>query len=76
MGRAGRDQQPAECLTLYNREDTLITQYFLNQKQDLGEELVNQCIKNFHKMTKFCLSIDGCQRKALCKYLGEDVDNV
>ena len=79
MGRAGRDQQPAECITFYSEFDHKQHHYHINMikdEQDADHQKRNDMIKELHMMQAFCDNIRHCHRKLLLSYLGEPNDHL
>jgi ATP-dependent DNA helicase RecQ len=69
VGRAGRDDLPAECLLLYSAQEITIYNLFLNQITDLTVRQTTRA--KTEQMLSFCRS-SGCRRKELLRYFGEN----
>lgn len=76
-GRAGRDGQPAECFLLYNGQDVITNQYFIENNQD-NQELDSQTRglvmerdrERLRRMTFYCFT-NECLRDYILRYFGE-----
>ena len=76
-GRAGRDGQPAECFLLYNGQDVITNQYFIENNQD-NQELdsltrglvMERDRERLRKMTFYCFT-NECLRDYILRYFGE-----
>lgn len=76
-GRAGRDQEPAECILLYSPQDVVINEFLIDNKGQNTEfsedELITikeNDIKRLNKMRFYCRT-KGCLRKYMLNYFGE-----
>src|SRR5205823_1794611 len=69
IGRAGRDNLPAECLMLYSAQDLVIYQSFLKECENSLQR--TQMEFKTSAMYNLCRSMK-CRRKAILKYFGED----
>lgn len=79
MGRAGRDQLPAECITFYGENDFKQHQYHINRindEDDPNKQKRNDLVKELHLMQAFCDNIGDCQRMIILNYLGEPTENL
>lgn len=68
MGRAGRDGLPAECLMLYNSQDTVLAQFFLESYEDLAVRKIMR--DKMWQIYRLCSS-SNCRRNELLRYFGE-----
>ena len=53
-GRGGRDGQPAECILLYNGQDVITNQFFIENNQDnkgSGETAQNDLLLFYERMS-------------------------
>lgn len=71
-GRAGRDGDPARCLLLYGRGDMAQLMRFAEQVEDPAAREAARA--QLYSMLDFTQK-DGCRRKALLAYFGEDFDS-
>lgn len=76
-GRGGRDGQPAECILLYNGQDVITNQFFIENNQDnkeldpLTREMVMERDRErLRRMTFYC-STNECLRDYILRYFGE-----
>ena len=76
-GRAGRDGQPAECFLLYNGQDVITNQYFIENNQDNHELdsltrglVMERDRERLRKMTFYCFT-NECLRDYILRYFGE-----
>lgn len=68
-GRAGRDGKPSQCLILYNKRDTAINKYLIENSINELETL--QLEKNLlERMSTYC-NTSVCLRKYMLNYFGE-----
>lgn len=68
-GRAGRDGKPSQCLILYNKRDTTINKYLIENSINEPETL--QLEKNLlERMSTYC-NTSVCLRKYMLNYFGE-----
>lgn len=68
-GRAGRDGKPSECLILYNKRDTVINEYLIDNS--LSEPTVVKLEKALlERMSTYCTT-SVCLRKYMLNYFGE-----
>lgn len=80
-GRAGRDGEPAECILLYNGQDVITNQFFIDHNQE-NEELDDlararvqeQDRERLKKMTFYCYT-NECLRDYILRYFGEYKEN-
>lgn len=80
-GRAGRDGEPAECILLYNGQDVITNQFFIDnggQNEELDEETA-QLVKEKERerlkiMTYYCHTND-CLREYILRYFGDQTGN-
>ncbi|KIK63143.1 hypothetical protein GYMLUDRAFT_84122 [Collybiopsis luxurians FD-317 M1] len=77
-GRAGRDQQPADCLLFYSYRDYKIIIKMINNPRN-GEELSTpearkrqeQQVRN---VVEYCLNVSDCRRVQLLQFFNEKFD--
>lgn len=71
MGRAGRDQQPAEALLLYGLNDAIQLKRWINQSDS---EEIQKRIEHarLEALLAICEAVH-CRRQILLRYFGEDV---
>src|SRR5947208_5297408 len=67
-GRAGRDGEPADCLLLWQKRDTALLAYFLNQIQDAAEK--ERAWQRYHNIVDFVES-KRCRHRQICVHFGE-----
>ena len=70
IGRAGRDDQPAEAHMLYGLGDIRMRRVFIEQ-EDAGEEHRRREHRRLDLLLGFC-EASACRRCALLAYFGED----
>jgi ATP-dependent DNA helicase RecQ len=68
IGRAGRDGLQADCLLLYSYSDKQKIQYFINQKEGNEKKVAEKHLEDIIHYLEY----DGCRRKPLMKYFGEE----
>jgi len=67
-GRAGRDNEPAQCLLLFGRKDIRTIEYLISQKEDeTSQRLARQQLR---KMIDYAEGTD-CRRTIQLNYFGE-----
>lgn len=80
-GRGGRDGQPAECILLYNGQDVITNQFFIENNQDnkeldpLTRETVMERDRERLRMMTFYCSTNECLRDYILRYFGEYGEN-
>jgi len=67
-GRAGRDGDPADCLLLWQKRDTALLAYFINQIQDAGEK--DRSWQRYWNIVGFAES-KRCRHRQICLHFGE-----
>jgi ATP-dependent DNA helicase RecQ len=67
-GRAGRDGDPADCLLLWQKRDTALLAYFINQIQDSAEK--ERAWQRYHNIVDFVES-KRCRHRQICVHFGE-----
>ncbi len=67
-GRAGRDGEPADCLLLWQKRDTALLAYFINQIQDAAEK--ERSWQRYHQIVDFAQS-RLCRHRQVCLHFGE-----
>ena len=67
-GRAGRDGDPADCLLLWQKRDTALLAYFINQIQDAGEK--DRSWQRYRNIVGFAES-KRCRHRQICLHFGE-----
>ena len=67
-GRAGRDGEPADCLLLWQKRDTALLAYFINQIQDSAEK--ERAWQRYHNIVDFVES-QRCRHRQICVHFGE-----
>jgi ATP-dependent DNA helicase RecQ len=70
IGRAGRDGLQADCLLLYSYSDKQKIQYFINQKEGEEKKVAEKHLQSLIDYMEY----DGCRRKPLLNYFGEEYD--
>lgn len=80
-GRAGRDGQPSECILLYNGQDVITNQFFIENNQENQEldEITRTLVmerdrERLRKMTFYCTT-NECLRDYILRYFGEYGEN-
>jgi ATP-dependent DNA helicase RecQ len=73
-GRAGRDGAPADCVLLYNGQDVRINEYLITRGEDDEDSDSRLRAHNLEllKQMTFYAACDGCLRRRLLSYFGED----
>ncbi|MCH1981145.1 DNA helicase RecQ [Ruminococcus sp. OA3] len=76
-GRAGRDQEPAECILYYGAVDVQTNRYFIEHNEDNQEldELARRRVQEKDRerlkaMELYCFT-SGCLRRYILNYFGE-----
>lgn len=69
-GRAGRDGAPAHCLLIYGRQEMVQLRRFADDLEELAARKAAQA--QLRRMIAFTQG-EGCRRKALLAYFGEDL---
>ena len=72
IGRAGRDDRPAEAHMLYGLGDIRMRRVFIEQ-EDAGEERKRREHRRLDALVSYCES-PACRRRVLLGYFGEQVD--
>ena len=79
-GRAGRDGERAECVMLFGRQDVVTQNFFIDHLGEEGnlsesqiEKLKATARDRLSAMKGYCLT-DGCLRKHILNYFGEEAD--
>jgi ATP-dependent DNA helicase RecQ len=67
-GRAGRDGDPADCLLLWQKRDTALLAYFINQIQDAAEK--DRSWQRYRNIVGFAES-KRCRHRQICLHFGE-----
>lgn len=70
-GRAGRDGQPSTCLLLYNKKDTSINEYLIENSITELETLKLEKLL-LERMSTYC-NTSVCLRRYMLNYFGEPV---
>lgn len=68
IGRSGRDGLQADCLLLYSYADKQKIKYFINQKEGTEKEIAERHLDHLIDYLEY----DGCRRKPLMGYFGEE----
>jgi ATP-dependent DNA helicase RecQ len=66
--RAGRDGQPADCVLLWQKQDTALLAYFINQIQDSAEK--DRSWQRYRDVVGFAEST-RCRHRQICLHFGE-----
>lgn len=72
-GRAGRDQQSANCILYYNYSDKLSLINLIQQNADHSRDTYN--INNVNAIIKYCESQTECRRSLILQYFGENYNS-
>src|SRR5437879_4329651 len=67
-GRAGRDGHPADCLLLWQKRDTALLAYFIDQIIDPQEK--ERSWQRYHQICGFAES-RACRHRQICVHFGE-----
>jgi ATP-dependent DNA helicase RecQ len=67
-GRAGRDGKPADCFLLWQKRDTALLAYFIEQIEDQAEKA--RAWQRYRDITGFASS-KQCRHKRICAHFGE-----
>ena len=67
-GRAGRDGDVADCLLLWQKRDTALLAYFINQVADEAEK--QRAWQRYHQIVDFAES-KRCRHREVCLHFGE-----
>lgn len=67
-GRAGRDGHPADCLLLWQKRDTALLAYFIDQITDAAEK--ERSWQRYHEIRGFAES-KRCRHRQICLHFGE-----
>lgn len=80
-GRAGRDGEPGECILLYNGQDVITNQFFIERDIDHDEldDVTRSVVRErdrerLKRMTFYCCT-NECLRDYLLRYFGEYKDH-
>jgi len=68
-GRAGRDNEPADCILFFGRGDIPKIRYFIDQISDDKERSI--AIEKLNRTVRYA-SHNLCRRRQLLEYFGED----
>ncbi|XP_074109128.1 Bloom syndrome helicase isoform X2 [Cotesia typhae] len=72
-GRAGRDQENADCILFYNYSDTIKLKNMMMADQSSKDAMQNH-LDNLAKMIFFCENKTDCRRVLQLRYFGEIFD--
>ncbi|CAG5074141.1 Similar to Blm: Bloom syndrome protein homolog (Drosophila melanogaster) [Cotesia congregata] len=72
-GRAGRDQENADCILFYNYSDTIKLKNMMMADQSSRDAMQNH-LDNLVKMISFCENKTDCRRVLQLRYFGEIFD--
>ncbi|XP_044592230.1 Bloom syndrome protein homolog isoform X2 [Cotesia glomerata] len=72
-GRAGRDQENADCILFYNYSDTIKLKNMMMADQSSRDAMQNH-LDNLAKMISFCENKTDCRRVLQLRYFGEIFD--
>jgi ATP-dependent DNA helicase RecQ len=67
-GRAGRDGNPADCILLWQKRDTALLAYFIDQITDPAEK--ERAWQRYHAIRRFADS-NACRHREICLHFGE-----
>jgi ATP-dependent DNA helicase RecQ len=67
-GRAGRDGKPADCILLWQKRDTALLAYFIDQVTDPAEK--ERAWQRYHAIRGFVDS-KRCRHRQICVHFGE-----
>ena len=67
-GRAGRDGESADCILLWQKRDTALLAYFVDQIVDPAEK--ERAWQRYHAIRRFADSQD-CRHRQICLHFGE-----
>jgi ATP-dependent DNA helicase RecQ len=67
-GRAGRDGQPADCILLWQKRDTGLLAYFVEQISDPQEK--ERAWQRYHQIRRF-VDAHTCRHRQICTHFGE-----
>jgi ATP-dependent DNA helicase RecQ len=68
-GRAGRDGGPADCILLWQKRDTALLAYFIDQITDPAEK--ERAWQRYHAIRRFADS-NACRHREICLHFGEN----
>jgi len=68
MGRAGRDDKPAQCIMFFHNSDMVVNQIFLRDIKDIEYKKFRESQIN---QMKDYIRTNRCRRKVMLKYFGE-----
>ncbi|KAA3659631.1 MAG: DNA helicase RecQ [Calditrichaeota bacterium] len=68
IGRAGRDDLPAECLLFLGFGDIRKIRFFFKEKSEKERQIAEAQLQALLRYAEF----DGCRRKPLLKYFGQE----
>jgi ATP-dependent DNA helicase RecQ len=69
-GRAGRDGLPADCALLWQKKDTALLAYFINQMKDAAEK--ERSWQRYREIKRFAEAA-SCRHRQICIHFGERV---
>ena len=72
IGRAGRDEKPAECVLFYSSKDFRLWKYFLKQIKDPQQKLYQE--DQIRQIEKYVWS-DCCRRKGILANFGQSIES-
>jgi ATP-dependent DNA helicase RecQ len=67
-GRAGRDGESADCLLLWQKRDTALLAYFIDQITDVPEK--QRAWQRYHEIRDFA-EAKRCRHRQICVHFGE-----
>lgn len=67
-GRAGRDGEPADCILLWQKRDTGLLAYFVEQISDPQEK--ERAWQRYHQIRRF-VAARTCRHREICAHFGE-----
>lgn len=70
-GRAGRDNEPADCILFYNYADVYRIRTMLERNKDGTEQVLKTHLENLNRMVHFCENRTDCRRALQLNYFGE-----
>jgi len=67
-GRAGRDGRPADCVLLWQKQDHILLDFFINKIEDDAER--ERSVQRKRVISRFADS-QGCRHRQICLHFGE-----
>ena len=73
-GRAGRDQDIAECILYYDYNDRKRNDYFIVSNSESSKVRKKENLRALYSILEYCEDSVMCRRKMQLSFLGEDFE--